>query len=176
MNSTTDLPSPDDEDRMLWQEFRSEIDKRLDARRPERVSVTERDWRQPVYAWARNHMPDETNLVRRIAEREVDRRESEATKRGNNLIRDYMHGRAPLSWQLVGPLPIKVDKLRIRLNVATAAEVEDAARELRAAGKQVFDEVNLLCDGLLLLAREARERGVIAVSLIGDQPPRAAAA
>ena len=169
-------PLPEDEGKQMWEEFRREVDRRLDAVRPERASVGQKDWREPVYGWARNHLPDESNLVRRIAEREVDHREGEATKRGNGFIREWMHGRGPLSWELVGPLPVKVGKLRIRLDVATAIEVEDAARELLSQGKATFDEVVLLADGLFDLSRQAREKGCVTVALIGDQPPRSAAA
>jgi hypothetical protein len=170
--STAVPPDDGDEQDIMWQEFRHEIDLRLDARRPERAGVSEKEWREPVYGWARNHLPDELNIVRRIAEREVDLRERQATRRGNDYIRAWMHGRMPLSWQLVGPLPIKVGKLRIRLDIATASEVEDAARELRANAKAVYDEVLLLCDGLLDIGRQARQKGCVAVALIGDQPPR----
>lgn len=166
----------EDEGNMLWQEFRRQIDRRLDSRRPDRAGVGEKEWREPIYAWARNHMPDESNLVRRIAEREVDHREGIATKRGNNLLRDWMHGRGPLSWSLVGPLPVRVGRLRIRLDVATPVEVEDASRELLAAGQATYDEVALLCQGLNELAKQARQKAYLTVALIGDLPPRSMAA
>ncbi len=172
MSDVLDVPSPDDESKDMWASFRAQIDARLDASRPQRCSATEREWREPIYAWARNHMPDETQLVRRIAQREVDSREGIATKRGNIFIRDYMHGRVPLSWSLVGPLPVRVGKLRIRLDVATPKEVEDAARELVAAGQAILDEVALLAEGLTELAEEARAKGFLTVALIGDKPPK----
>jgi hypothetical protein len=174
--STVVPPDDGDEQDLMWQEFRQEIDRRLDARRPERAGVSEKKWREPVYGWARNHLPDESNIVRRVAEREVDQRERQATRRGNDLIRAWMHGRMPLAWSLVGPLPVKVGRLRIRLDVATASEVEDAARELQANGKAVYDEVLLLCDGLRDIGRQARQQGYVAVALIGDQPPKSEAA
>jgi hypothetical protein len=166
-----DEQPPDDETGMLLTEFRHQIDVRLDRHRPERVSAGEKDWREPIYAWARNHMPDESHLVRRIAKQEVDGREMQATKRANNLLRDYMHGRAPLSWSLVGPLPVRVGKLRIRLDVATPKEVEDAARELLTVGQATFDEVAVLVKCLEELADEARQKGYLTVALIGDKPP-----
>lgn len=166
---------PGKENKKLWAEFRKEISQRLDAIRPERIGTGENEWREPVYAWARNHMPDETHLVRRIAQREVDTQERVSSRRGNNLIRDYLHGRAPLSWALVGPLPIKVGDLRIRLDVATPKEAEDAARELTADAAQVYDEVVLLANGLNEIAREARRKGYLTIALIGDKPPHSQA-
>jgi len=169
----TDKKPPEDENEMLLTEFRREIDSRLDQARPERVSAGEKEWREPIYAWARNHMPDESHLVRRIAKQEVDGRETQATKRGNNLLRDYMHGRAPLAWSMVGPKPVCVGKLRIRLDVATPKEVEDAARELLVSGQQTFDEVAVLVRCLEEIAEEARQKGYLTVALIGDKPPHA---
>jgi len=168
----TDDEHHEDDVEIMLSEFRREIDNRLDRYRPQRVAAGEKDWREPVYAWARNHMPDETHLVRRIAKQEVDNRETQATKRGNKLLRDYMHGRSPLSWAMVGPLPVVVGRLRIRLDVATPKEVEDAARELLVTGQAIFDEVALLASCLEELAEEARQKGYLTVAKIGDKPPR----
>lgn len=164
---------PDREYDRQWSEFRSEIDKMLDQSRPQRVAAAEKEWLEPIYSWARNHMPDESRLVRIIAKREVDRREGIATKHANNLLRDYMHGRAPLSWSMVGPKPIRVGRLRIRLDVATPKEVEDGARQLLSEGQQVFDEVAMLVRCLEELAEEARQKGYLTVALVGDKPPHA---
>jgi hypothetical protein len=154
-----------------WKFFHRQIDERLDAIRPKRAGVGETEWREPVYAWARQHMPDESNLVRNIAKSEVDRREGAATKRGNKLLRDYAKGIIPLSWAMFGPMPIKVDRtLRVRLDAATPDDVDDAARELRSDAKRVFDEVTILADGMEDLARMARRRGLPFVASLGDLP------
>lgn len=158
--------------RQSWKEFYAEVDRRLDAVRPERVGQGEYEWREPVYGWVRNHLPDEANLIRRTAKAEVDRREVQATKRGNNFLRAWMHGQAPLSWKLVGPLPIVVDKVRIRLDVASPEDVENAARQLLKRGTQTFQEVQLLVTALGDLARAARKEGFARVSRLGDMAPR----
>jgi hypothetical protein len=163
-------------DKRAWAEFWAEIDRQLNERRPERIGIGETDWREPVYAWARAHMPDETHLVRHIAKREVDNREKEATRKGNNLVRDWMHGRMPLDWSLVGPYPVIVNKVRVRLDVATPDDVEAAALELQTKGRQVFDEVLLLVEGLRFLADQAREAGHVVVAALGNLPPREQAA
>lgn len=167
----TNKSQPDRQYDRQWSEFRSDIDEMLDQHRPQRSVASEKEWLEPIYAWARNHMPDESRLVRIIAKQEVDRREGIATKQANHLLRDYMHGRAPLSWALVGPKPMRVGKLRVRLDVATPKEVEDGARQLLIEGQQVFDEVAILVACLEELAEEARQKGYLTVALIGDKPP-----
>src|SRR5262245_29226623 len=155
-----------------WENYRREIDKRLNAIRPQRAGVGEREWREPVYGWARNHIPDESNLVHNFAARIVDQREGQATKIGNLHLRGWLHGVEPLDWSVVGPYPVRVGKLRIRLDAVTPDELEDAARELRAAGQIVWNEVLLLHDGMLDLARAARRQGLATVAKLGDQEPR----
>ncbi|MGH3476020.1 MAG: hypothetical protein ACRDQD_04195 [Nocardioidaceae bacterium] len=155
-----------------WSEFRAEIDRRLDEKRPARCGPEEKDWREEVYGWARNHIPDETHLVRVFAKDEVDRREGLATKRANNYLRRWGHGQVPLDWSLVGPLPIKANAVRIRLDAATPDDIEDAARELAAAGKVTFDEVMLLTESMRDLARAARRSNVATIVLLGNIGPR----
>lgn len=161
-----------DDTPMMWKEFHREIDRRLDDRRPKRASVGEKEWREPIYGWARNHIPDETNLVRVFAEQIVDRREGEATKRGNEHLRRWMHGQMPLTWADVGPLPIKVEKLRIRLDAATPDDMEDAANQVQAEGAKTWQEILLLADTMRDLARQARHAGYVTVARLGDLPPR----
>lgn len=152
-----------------WKQFHADIDEQLNQRRPDRVGSSEKDWREPVYAWARNHMPDETHLVRVVAQREVDRREQEATKKGYRIIRQYADGQAPLSWEIIGPYPIIVDGLRIRLDAATPDDIEDACRELEATAKKSYDQVIVLVNCFRDLARSARRAGYATVAQIGDQ-------
>ncbi|MDQ1490557.1 MAG: hypothetical protein QOJ23_3071 [Actinomycetota bacterium] len=155
-----------------WSDFRTEIDHRLDTVRPARCGADEKDWREEVYGWARNHIPDETHLVRHYAKEIVDRREALATKRANIVLRKWAHGQTPLDWCLAGPLPIKANGVRIRLDAATPDDIEDAARELEAAGKATFDEVMLLAACMRDLARGARRSNLPTVVLLGNLGPR----
>lgn len=155
-----------------WTEYFRGIDQRLDALRPDRSGRNDKDWREPVYGWARNHIPDESNLIRKFAEREVDRREAVATKRGNKLLRSWARGQAALFWKDLGPLPVVVAKVRIRLDAVTPDDIDDAARELEEAGKAVYDEVVLLGLALRDLGRAARRKGLATVALLGDLDPR----
>lgn len=159
-------------DAQTWAEYHAEIDKRLDALRPQRSGSGDKDWRERVYGWARNHIPDESNLVRHFAEKEVDAREAKATRRGNKLLRRWAKGQIPLLWSDLGPLPVVVDGVRIRMDALTPDDMDDAARELRSNAKQVYDEVLILSESLEDLARTARRAGYSFVAEIGDQEPR----
>jgi hypothetical protein len=163
----------DDEVPLMWREFSQQIDKRLDALRPKRASMKERDWREPVYGWARNHIPDESNLIRRFAEKEVDRREEQATKRGNRELRRWMDGQMPLVWADIGSLPVKVNnELRVRLDAVTPQDLEDAAKLVQDEGLKVYAETLRLAECERDLARLAREAGLLVVALLGDLAPR----
>lgn len=158
---------------MMWKEFHREIDRRLDALRPKRASIGDREWRESVYGWARNHIPDETNIVRRFAEKEVDRREREATTRGNRELRRWMDGQIPLVWADLGALPVKVDEqLRVRLDAVTPQDLEDAAKLVQSDGLKVYQETLRLAECERELASRARSAGVTIVALLGNLPPR----
>lgn len=159
-------------DEQTWADYHAEIDKRLDALRPKRSSSGDKDWREPVYGWARNHIPDESNLIRHFAEHEVDGREGKATRRGNKMLRCWAKGQMPLLWADLGPLPVVVDGVRIRMDALTPDDMDDAARELRSNAKQVYDEVLILTESLEDLARKARRSGCSFVAEIGDLEPR----
>lgn len=155
-----------------WENYRAAIAERLDERRPARCAMGEKDWREPVYGWARNHIPNESTLVRVFAEAEVDRVEGKATRRGNKYLRQWAKGQRPLLWADLGPLPVVVGKVRIRLDAVTADDIEDAAMELEAAGKVTYDEVVLLGRAMRDLARNTRRQGLAFVALLGDLGPR----
>lgn len=63
-------------------------------------------------------------------------------------------------------------EIRIRLDAVTPDDIEDAARELDRAAKNVYDEVLILTDGMRDLARTARRQGLSTVALLGDLKPR----
>lgn len=155
-----------------WGEFREQITERLNTVRPERASHDDKDWREPVYGWARNHIPDESNIIRYFAEKEVDAVEARATRQGNKLLRQWAKGQRPLIWSDLGPLPVIVEKVRIRLDAVGPDDIEDAARELEVAAKATFDEVVLLGLCLRDLARMARRQGLDRVAQLGDLDPR----
>lgn len=63
-------------------------------------------------------------------------------------------------------------EIRIRLDAVTPDDIEDAARELDRAAKNVYDEVLILTDGMRDLARTARRQGLSTVAFLGDLKPR----
>jgi hypothetical protein len=159
-------------DEQSWADYYTEIDKRLDALRPQRAMAEDKEWREPVYGWARNHIPNESNLIRHFAEKEVDRREANAIRRGNQLLTKWAKGQIPLMWADLGPLPARVCGVRIRMDALTPDDMDDRARELRSDAKQVYDQVLFLSESLEDLARTARRAGYSFVAEIGDQKPR----
>lgn len=158
-------------DQQTWAAYHTEIDKRLDALRPQRSSSGDKDWREPVYGWARNHIPNESNLVRHFAEKEVDAREGKATRRGNKMLRRWAKGQIPLVWSDLGPLPVVLNGTRIRMDALTPDDMDDAAQEIESNGKQVFAEVLLLAESLRKLAQNARRAGYSFVAEVGDLDP-----
>lgn len=164
---------PDDSQDRLWAEFNDQIRNLLNKHRPDRTSASDKDWLEPVYGWARNHLPDERHAIRNLAKAKVDGLEGAATKRGNDYVRQWAKGQRPLFWADLGPLPISVGNgERVRFDAATPDDVEDAALDLHAKGKATYDEVVLLTETMHDLARKARRAGLSIVALIGDQPPR----
>jgi hypothetical protein len=159
-----------------WVVFRRGIDEILNEDRPSRASISEREWRERAYAWARNHMPNETTLVRHIAQREVDSREKTATRKGNAYLRRWIKGMIPLFWNDLGHYPIAVtdpggEKLHIRLDAATIVDARRFAHEERDRSKRDYDERLLLCKAIEELADRAAEAGYMTLAQLGDQPP-----
>ena len=89
----------------------------------------------------------------------------------NDYLRDYWQGRMPLGWELVGPYPIRVDGVRVRLDVATPSDVEKAADQLAAELAKTFQSGLAAVSALRYLAGKARENGLETVARIGDLPP-----
>ena len=157
----------------LWAEYYEGIDQRLNEVRPPRSNQADREWREPVYGWARNHIPNESHLVRVFAERVVDNRETQASKRGNRYLRQWcLSGGMPLLWKDLGALPCIVEKVRIRMDAATPDDFDDAAREMEATAKQNYDATLIVVGAMRDLARMARRAGCDYVAQVGDLPPR----
>jgi hypothetical protein len=161
-----------------WRKFRADIDQKLAEHRPARIGADEHDWREPVYGWARNHIPDESNIVKHFAQQEVDRREGVATKAANRFLRNWTEGVIPLLWDGFGALPLVVPardgttELRVRLDAATPEDLNEATRKLRGDAKVVYDRVLVVADGIDDLALGARRRGFALVHDLGDLAPR----
>jgi hypothetical protein len=161
------------EENESWALFHDGIDQRLNELRPPRSGQYDRDWREPVYGWARNHIPNESRLVHVFAEKEVNTREANMTKRGNRYLRDWCAvGAFPLLWSDLGPLPIIVEKVRIRMDAATPDDFDDAARELEVNAKKNYDATLIVVGAMRDLARMARRGGLTFVAQVGDLPGR----
>jgi hypothetical protein len=177
----TDEPDrePEDKDELAarrrkqaWNEYRSEIRDLLNETRPARVDENDKNWREDAYTWARLHLPYETELVRRVARNEVDRQEGHATKRANEILRDYWQGRIPFEWSMAGPWPIRVDGVRIRLDAAVPADVDKAAGQLALELQKTHEAGQAAVNAMRFLAQAAIRQGVDTVAKIGDLPLR----
>jgi hypothetical protein len=156
----------------IWSEFHALIDQALNKARPPRAKPSDKEWQAPVIGLAANKMPDESMLLRRFAEQVVSQRDALATKHAKKIMKDYVRGIVPLDWSMFGPLPIDVGGLRVRLDVATPNDVEDAARETERRARLSYQSALAVVDGFRDIARDARDRGFPLVHLIGDQPLR----
>lgn len=155
-----------------WTAFRHGIDDVLDADRPDRAGVNESEWRERAYAWARNHMPNEAMLIRQVAVDQVNLRERNATRRGNNILRRHYLGQIALTWEDVGFLPIRLEDQHIRLDASTPADLRKFSREIRATAKQHYDAQLIVADEAEELAELATQASVLYVRQIGNLPPR----
>jgi hypothetical protein len=169
------VPAVNPRDDESWAEYNRTIDRMLDEDRPTRSINADRDWMERTKGWARNHIPNETGIVRYFADKEVERREGRATKAGNDVVRVWMKGQAPLDWGIDGRKPIKLrDGTRVRLDAATPADVWDAARTLARQLKTTYDNGMVAARGLWLLGAEADRQGLDLVMWLGPLAPGAA--
>jgi hypothetical protein len=162
----------EDHDRDSWAEYHRVIDQMLDEDRPPRSLPSERDWMERAKGWARNHIPNESGIVRYFADKEVETREGRATRVGNDVIRLWMKGQAPLDWTIDGRKPIKLrDGTRVRLNAATPTDLFDAARALARQLKITYDNGMVTARGMWSLGMEADRRGLDVAEWLGPLEP-----
>lgn len=163
----------EDEYRQLWKDWRKQIAEDLDKYRPERYDEGELDWLDPIIERARGRMPvDDAIVIRRHLDREVRNVESQASKRGNKLVREYNKGLRPLDWRLFGPCPIVVGKTHVRLDKASRQDVRDACDQAHAENLANYNRSEEALDGYRYLERRAAAQGFEQLSLLGDLPPR----
>lgn len=114
-----------------------DIDEALAKLRPERYQADDKDWMDGVIETVQKELAERERdeLVKDEARRRVYRREGQATKRTNRILRDIdATGQLPLGWgdgdawrvllfDLLH-LPISIGGLRIRFGVASASDWE----------------------------------------------------
>lgn len=154
-------------------EYLAEINRILDEDRPKRAHASDRSWRERAYAWARNHMPNETTLHRRKAQGDVDWAEIRRTRKGNDVLRAYWTGAARLFFlEDEGRFPIKLGQDHVRIDSLTTPDSRQFAREMRADLKKVYDSGLAVADAADYLADLATEQGFMFLSQLGNLPPR----
>ena len=108
-------------------------------------------------------------------DKEVERREGEAARAGNNAVRAWMKGQAPLDWSIDGRKPVKLrDGTRVRLDVATPTDLFNAARTLARQLKVTYDNGMIAARGLWILGAETDRRGLDVAIWLGTLAPGAA--
>ncbi len=144
-------PEPEDLDVELDEtpsdkQLTHDIDKALGKARPERYAADDKEWMDSVVDMATKQYGSRKveELKRDLARRRVYRRESEATKRTNKILRNIDEtGQLPLGWgdgekwkELFHDIlhdPLSIAGQRVRLGVATAQDLEqwelESARE-----------------------------------------------
>lgn len=114
-----------------------DIDEALARVRPERYDASDKDWMDEVVETVREMLEERRRdeVIRDAAARRVYRREAEATKRTNRILRDINEtGRLPLGWgegddwrtvlfDLLH-LPLSIARQRVRFGVASAHDLE----------------------------------------------------
>jgi hypothetical protein len=167
-------PSPEDDERRLWADFREGIRTRLNASRPPKSSPADREWLNPIISWAANMLPNPEMAIRRSAEQHVIGLEKNALTQGNRFMLDYARGVAPLSWMDLGPLPFKLDRsgLRVRFDSALNEDYIAHARWRRGEAHKRLNAEIAVADMFDFLAATATERGLSRPFLLGDLPRR----
>lgn len=137
------IHEPEDEDVELEldetpseKQLTHDIDEELAKVRPERYSAEGKDWMESVVDMAAGQLNDRKveELKRDLARRRVYRREAEATKKTNKVLREiYEEGRLPFGWgdpeweealHYLLHLPLSIARQRVRLGVASAQDLE----------------------------------------------------
>lgn len=144
-------PEPEDLDVELDEapsdkQLTHDIDEALAKVRPERYDADDKEWMDEVVQLVEESFVKRSRdeVIRDAAKRRVYRREAEATKRTNRILRDIDNtGRLPLGWGEgdtwrkllfdILHLPLSIARKRVRLGVANASDLEqwelESARE-----------------------------------------------
>jgi hypothetical protein len=149
------------------------VDRMLDAARPARYDSSDKDWMAEIEA----AIAGEISIVeaRQIAARDVVRkRETEATKSANRLLRSvFRDGQPPLGWLDMAARPIAWGSHRVRLDEANADDFEAWADEENRRADADYGARMEAVKGARLVADSLRSNGARHVGAIWS--PNAAA-
>ncbi len=161
-------PDEDPDDKQLSHD----IDEALAKLRPERYDADDKDWMAPIVATVEDILARRPSdeVIRSDARRRVFRREAEATKHLNRILRDIDDtGDLPLGWgegdtwrELLYDVlnkPLSIARQRVRFGVANANDLEQWELEsAREEDKRRAAQISAR-SGARLLARLLREQG-----------------
>lgn len=149
-----------------------DIDGALSHIRPERYDAEEKEWMDSVVEIVREVLSERTRdeVLRDEARRRVYRREAEATKHLNRILRNIDDtGQLPIGWGEgdnwrdmlfdVLHMPLSIARKRVRFGVANAADLEQWELEsAREEDKRRAAQISAR-SGARLLQQKLREQG-----------------
>lgn len=140
--------------------YLEQINDMLDLCRPDRYEQGEYGWLDPVIADIAALIPP-ADAQLRAARDIVVRKEGDATKRTNRLLREVVStGQVPLDWMDLLSSPLAVGDERVALRACTPDDFRRfAAKERRAAANE-FASRNDSCEGALFLADLIEDKGL----------------
>lgn len=143
------------------------IDQALDAGRPDRYQPGDEGWLDPIIDAIAADIPD-AEARRRVARDIVVRREAEATKRTNRVLREVVAtGQLPLDWMDIQRWPLGVGEFRVALGACMADDFRDFANIERRRAANEFATRNESCEGAIFLADLIDDKGVVFASDLG---------
>lgn len=140
-------------------EINDTIDARLDEARPNRYRPEQDEWLTAIIDDVAVTISIE-EAQKRVARDLVVRREAEATKRTNRVLRDiFKTGNLPLDWLDMQRCPLSINGERVALGACTPDDFREFANiERRRAAKEHATR-NESCDGARFLADMIEKNG-----------------
>lgn len=136
------------------------IDDRLNLARPDRYEPGDESWLQSIIDDIANEIPS-YDARQRVARDIVIRREAEATKRTNRVLRDVIRsGQLPFDWFDIRRWPLGVGDQRVALGACTSDDFREFANIERRRAANDFATRNESCEGAEFLAELIDDKGV----------------
>lgn len=136
------------------------IDSALDAARPDRYHPGDADWFAAIIDIVAAEIPDD-DARRKVARDIVVRREAEATKRTNKVLREIVAtSQLPLDWMDLQRWPLGVGEERVALGACMADDFREFANIERRRAANEFATRNESCEGAVFMADLIEDKGV----------------
>lgn len=149
------------------------IDARLAELRPDRYQPGDADWLDPIVHEIAGQIPaDDARL--RVARDVVTRREAEAMKRTNRVLRHIVQtGQFPIDWLDMQRWPLGCGEWRVTLGACMALDLREFAHVERRRAAADFAARNESCQGAERLAQMIDDGDVLFVADLTAPAPTA---